>query len=200
MQCRPLWNRWSSLAVIPSMATRQKNFTLKVFGLNCSLKSSKSRERSSTDALMQQLFGELAKQGATGKIVRAADYNNKPASNLTRAKATTGRPFAGNWLLPTFSSSARRSGSASPRASYMRTLHPHQALALTLLWHEACAGLVDVLRIVDPVVTREIVIGVNPRRPTTVALELVRKVVQAQIKNLVLTPDMATKPMIRAAE
>jgi LysR family nitrogen assimilation transcriptional regulator len=65
---------------------------------------------------------------------------------------------------------------------------------------EACAGLVDVLRIVDPVVTREIVLGVNPRRPTTVALELVRKVVHAQIKNLVLTPDMATKPMIRAAE
>jgi LysR family nitrogen assimilation transcriptional regulator len=65
---------------------------------------------------------------------------------------------------------------------------------------EACAGLVDVARIVDPVVTREIVLGINPRRPTTVALELVRKVVQAQIKNLVLTPDMAAKPMIRAAE
>lgn len=65
---------------------------------------------------------------------------------------------------------------------------------------EACAGLVDVARIVDPVVTREIVLGVNPRRPTTVALELVRKVVQAQIKNLVLTPDMAAQPMIRAAE
>ena len=65
---------------------------------------------------------------------------------------------------------------------------------------EACAGLVDVVRIVDPVVTREIVLGVNPRRPTTVALELVRKVVQAQIKKLVLTPDMAVKPLIRAAE
>ena len=48
--------------------------------------------------------------------------------------------------------------------------------------------------------TREIVLGVNPRRPTTVALELVRKVVQAQIKKLVLTPDMAVKPLIRAAE
>jgi multimeric flavodoxin WrbA len=66
------------LAVMPFMAARQKTFALKVFGLNCSLKSSKSRERSSTDALMQQLFGELGKQGATGKIVRAADYNIKP--------------------------------------------------------------------------------------------------------------------------
>ena len=65
---------------------------------------------------------------------------------------------------------------------------------------EACAGLVDVARIVDPVVTREIVLGVNPRRPTTVALEMVRKVVQAQIKNLVLTPDMASRAMVRAAE
>src|SRR5476651_116235 len=86
MKCRPLWNRWSSLAVIPSMATRQKNFTLKVFGLNCSLKSSKSRERSSTDALMQQLFGELAKQGATGKIVRASDYNIKPGVKSDEGK------------------------------------------------------------------------------------------------------------------
>src|SRR5664279_2108220 len=76
MKCRPPWNRWPGLAVMPSMATpRQMTLALKVFGLNCSLKSSKSRERSSTDALMQQLFGELAKQGATGKIVRAADYN-----------------------------------------------------------------------------------------------------------------------------
>ena len=51
---------------------------LKVFGINCSLKSSKDSEKSSTDALMQQFFGELAAQGATGKIVRAADYNIKP--------------------------------------------------------------------------------------------------------------------------
>jgi multimeric flavodoxin WrbA len=86
MKCRPLWNRWPGLAVIPSMATRQKTFTLKVFGLNCSLKNSKSRERSSTDALMQQLFGELAKQDATGKIVRAADYNIKPGVKSDEGK------------------------------------------------------------------------------------------------------------------
>src|SRR5665811_388052 len=86
MKCRPPWNRWPGLAVMPSMATRQKTLTLNVFGLNCSLKSSKSRERSSTDALMQQLFGELAKQGATGKIVRAADYNIKPGVKSDEGK------------------------------------------------------------------------------------------------------------------
>ena len=51
---------------------------LKVFGLNCSLKSGKSREASSTDVLMRQMFDELAKQGATGEFVRAADFNIKP--------------------------------------------------------------------------------------------------------------------------
>src|SRR5450759_4716858 len=86
MKCRPPWNRWPGLAVMPSMATRQKTLTLNVFGLNCSLKSSKSRERSSTDALMQQLFGELAKQGATGKIIRAADYNIKPGVKSDEGK------------------------------------------------------------------------------------------------------------------
>jgi multimeric flavodoxin WrbA len=59
---------------------------LKVFGLNCSLKSSKLRERSSTDTLMKQLFGELAKQDATGKIIRAADYNIKPGVKSDEGK------------------------------------------------------------------------------------------------------------------
>jgi multimeric flavodoxin WrbA len=59
---------------------------LKVFGLNCSLKSSGSGEKSSTDALMQQFFGELAEQGAAGKIVRAADYNIKPGVTSDEGK------------------------------------------------------------------------------------------------------------------
>src|SRR5664280_2931882 len=86
MKCQPPWNRWPSLAVMSSMATRQMTIALKVLGLNCSLKSSKSRERSSTDALMLQLFGELTKQGATGKIVRAADYNIKPGVKSDEGK------------------------------------------------------------------------------------------------------------------
>jgi multimeric flavodoxin WrbA len=59
---------------------------LKVFGINCSLKSSKDSENSSTDALMQQFFGELAEQGATGKMVRAADYNIKPGVKSDEGK------------------------------------------------------------------------------------------------------------------
>jgi multimeric flavodoxin WrbA len=51
---------------------------LKVFGFNCSLKSSKADESSSTDALMKQVLDALAEHGATGDIVRAADYDIKP--------------------------------------------------------------------------------------------------------------------------
>ena len=49
--------------------------SLKAFGLNCSLKG--GSEASSTEALMQQLFQELAKHGVEGEIVRAADYDIK---------------------------------------------------------------------------------------------------------------------------
>ena len=51
---------------------------LKVFGLNCSLKSSKAKESSSTDVLLRQVFDALADHGAAGEFVRAADYNIKP--------------------------------------------------------------------------------------------------------------------------
>lgn len=51
---------------------------LKVFGFNCSLKSSEASETSSTDVLMRQMFDELEKLGATGELVRATDFNIKP--------------------------------------------------------------------------------------------------------------------------
>lgn len=51
---------------------------LKIFGLNCSLKSSKQEANSSTDVLMKQLYDALGEHGATGEIVRAADFNIKP--------------------------------------------------------------------------------------------------------------------------
>lgn len=51
---------------------------LKVFGLNCSLKTTEKDANSSTDVLMKQLYAELAKYGATGDILRAADFNIKP--------------------------------------------------------------------------------------------------------------------------
>lgn len=51
---------------------------LKAFGFNCSLKSSKSAESSSTDVLMNQLFDALKENGAEGDFVRAADFDIRP--------------------------------------------------------------------------------------------------------------------------
>lgn len=50
--------------------------SLKAFGLNCSLKTGKTP--SSTEALMQQLFQELARHDVEGEIVRAADHDIRP--------------------------------------------------------------------------------------------------------------------------
>lgn len=51
---------------------------LRVFAFNCSLKSAKGREKSSTDVLLKQLFDALEEHGAKGEIVRAVDHNIKP--------------------------------------------------------------------------------------------------------------------------
>ncbi|MCF8475878.1 MAG: NAD(P)H-dependent oxidoreductase [Pseudolabrys sp.] len=51
---------------------------LKIFGLNCSLKASKTDATSSTDVLMRQLFDALGEHGASGEFVRAADFAIKP--------------------------------------------------------------------------------------------------------------------------
>jgi multimeric flavodoxin WrbA len=52
--------------------------SLKVFGFNCSLKSTKDSESSSTDILLEQVFAALAANGADGEFVRAIDFNIKP--------------------------------------------------------------------------------------------------------------------------
>jgi hypothetical protein len=44
---------------------------LKVLAFNCSLRSAKSKEKSSTESLLRQLMDELEKHGAKGGIVRA---------------------------------------------------------------------------------------------------------------------------------
>jgi multimeric flavodoxin WrbA len=51
---------------------------LKVFGFNCTLKRSKSKESSSSDVLMSQMFDALGANGAIGDFVRAADFDIKP--------------------------------------------------------------------------------------------------------------------------
>ncbi len=51
---------------------------LKVLAFNCSLKSARGREKSSTDALLKQLMDAMQEHGAKGDIVRAVDHNIKP--------------------------------------------------------------------------------------------------------------------------
>ena len=51
---------------------------LKVIAFNCSLKSAKAKETSSTEKLVNQLLEEFKKHGAAGTIVRAVDHDIKP--------------------------------------------------------------------------------------------------------------------------
>ncbi len=51
---------------------------LKVLAFNCSLKSVQGKEKSSTQALLEQLLDALKEHGAVGDIVRAVDHNIKP--------------------------------------------------------------------------------------------------------------------------
>jgi multimeric flavodoxin WrbA len=51
---------------------------LKVLAFNCTLKSSKNKEQSSTDVLLNQMMDALSEHGATGAVVRAVDHNIKP--------------------------------------------------------------------------------------------------------------------------
>jgi multimeric flavodoxin WrbA len=51
---------------------------LNVLAFNCSLKSAKGREKSSTDVLLKQLIDALAKHNAKGEIIRAVDHDIKP--------------------------------------------------------------------------------------------------------------------------
>jgi multimeric flavodoxin WrbA len=51
---------------------------LSVAAINCSLKSSRSKDASSTDVLLNQMLDALKPHGAQGRIERAADYDIKP--------------------------------------------------------------------------------------------------------------------------
>src|ERR1043165_1013701 len=59
---------------------------LKVLAFNCSLKSARDKEKSSTDALLKQLMNELEKHGASGAVVRAVDHNIKPGVTSDEGK------------------------------------------------------------------------------------------------------------------
>jgi acetylornithine deacetylase/succinyl-diaminopimelate desuccinylase-like protein len=65
------------------MASARK---LKVIAFNCSLKSARAKEESSTESLLRQLLAELEKHGATGTTVRAVDHNIKPGVTSDEGK------------------------------------------------------------------------------------------------------------------
>ena len=51
---------------------------LKAFALNCTLKSSKAKEQSSTDKLIADMLAAMKPHGITGEVVRAADHDILP--------------------------------------------------------------------------------------------------------------------------
>jgi multimeric flavodoxin WrbA len=51
---------------------------LDILALNCTLKSSRAKEPSSTQSLLEQILEAAAPHGAKGRIVRVADLNIKP--------------------------------------------------------------------------------------------------------------------------
>ena len=52
--------------------------TLKAIALNCTLKSARAGEKSSTDVLLRQVLDALKKHNVKGEIVRVVDHNIKP--------------------------------------------------------------------------------------------------------------------------
>jgi multimeric flavodoxin WrbA len=60
--------------------------TLKAIALNCTLKSARGREKSSTDVLLQQILDALEKHKVKGEIVRVVDHNIKPGVKADEGK------------------------------------------------------------------------------------------------------------------
>ena len=60
--------------------------TLKAIALNCTLKSARGREKSSTDVLLQQILDALEKHNVRGEIVRVVDHNIKPGVKADEGK------------------------------------------------------------------------------------------------------------------
>jgi multimeric flavodoxin WrbA len=59
---------------------------LTALGFNCSLKSAKDSEKSSTDILLRQFFDALGEYGVEGEYVRAADFNIMPGVNSDQGR------------------------------------------------------------------------------------------------------------------
>ncbi len=59
---------------------------LKVLAFNCTLKSAREKEKSSTQVLLEQMMDALGEHGASGSIVRAVDHNIKPGVKSDEGK------------------------------------------------------------------------------------------------------------------
>lgn len=59
---------------------------LKVVAFNCTLKSAREKEKSSTQVLLEQLMDALKENGAKGAVVRAVDHNIKPGVKSDEGK------------------------------------------------------------------------------------------------------------------
>lgn len=59
---------------------------LKVLAFNCSLKSARDKEASSTQKLLDDLLESLGEHGAKGAVVRAVDHNIKPGVRSDEGK------------------------------------------------------------------------------------------------------------------
>ena len=63
-----------------------KQQPLKVLAFNCTLKSAREKEKSSTQVLLEQVMEALEEHGAKGAIVRAVDHNIKPGVKSDEGK------------------------------------------------------------------------------------------------------------------
>jgi hypothetical protein len=63
---------------------------ISALAFNCTLKSTKGGETSSTDALLSQLVDQLRKFDVETEIVRAVDHDIKPAPIMIWERATLG--------------------------------------------------------------------------------------------------------------
>jgi len=71
---------------------RRLVMALTAFALNCSFKSARSQEQSSTDVLLRQVLEELQRHDVPGEIVRAVDHNIKPGVSRRPIAVSPFRP------------------------------------------------------------------------------------------------------------
>jgi hypothetical protein len=75
----------------------------KALAFNCSLKSAKAEDESSTEALLGQMAKQLRHLDVGTEIVRAVDHDISPEPITTWGRGTPGRHYVRRCWLPTSS-------------------------------------------------------------------------------------------------